>query len=671
MNNYNQYIYVNGSSISAGGGFENYEYRRDVRDLYNLKNIIIPKYQFECTYGYSILNHLNHNNKLSRKLINEAKSGSGVRRLIRTSYDWINNNLDKLHKTIFIFEIQSGIRMDIFLKDSNEYIIGNGIITENGDVPLHLVREWYVQDNDSMRELNDRYSKKFEEFQKNFWSIDEEHKNEIRELELFISFCNELHLNYYISLNHPYNIKDSILSKIPSNRLINNILGGFDIWSYCRENNLLILNEIENDDNHLGVNGVKIISEKIYNHIMNDYNTIKILSIDTNTQDNNLYPLKFSFLNYNFTKKNENSFYENDYDALILDNIPFRGVKNDFEKWIVPYNKFIGKVKKILIYLSNEAYMPDEKEFIDTQIPKYFKINSSNLFVFDTTLWNNKNYSYNKPGLSLILKNYEEPLSEFNPNWNPFGSNRDKKLSFFVNKINVYRFIGIDKLLYTYSNKNSLDLDCYYSMASPNWPSDNQDYDHIYHTKISNNVLYKIKSNEDFLSQIIPTNLEKLPSDEYSNFIKSHLNNKFHKLKYLYSKSLFSLVFETQSSIKFNELEDSYQPEFWQISEKTIIPILCGNLPFIILDYNFYNVMEQNGFDFSYLTDIFDIDYKNNSFKQNINDIDKFLHKIKNSNLDDLKSKSIIYSHKNFYLMYKLIFVENNFSFLNNLKKNG
>ena len=47
----------------------------------------------------------NHLGKLlNSQPINLAKCGSGMRRLVRTSYDWINNNLDKLKDTTFIFE---------------------------------------------------------------------------------------------------------------------------------------------------------------------------------------------------------------------------------------------------------------------------------------------------------------------------------------------------------------------------------------------------------------------------------------------------------------------------------------------------------------------------------------------------------------------------------------
>ena len=84
-----KYLVTNGSSVTKGGGFENYQYRQDVRDFYKSKGVEVP-IQDECTYTYHLGKLLNS------QPINLAKCGSGIRRLVRTSYDWINNNLNKL-----------------------------------------------------------------------------------------------------------------------------------------------------------------------------------------------------------------------------------------------------------------------------------------------------------------------------------------------------------------------------------------------------------------------------------------------------------------------------------------------------------------------------------------------------------------------------------------------
>ena len=97
-----KYLVTNGSSVTKGGGFENYQYRQDVRNFYKSKGVEVP-IQDECTYTYHLGKLLNS------QPINLAKCGSGIRRLVRTSYDWINNNLNKLKDTTFIFELQEGI----------------------------------------------------------------------------------------------------------------------------------------------------------------------------------------------------------------------------------------------------------------------------------------------------------------------------------------------------------------------------------------------------------------------------------------------------------------------------------------------------------------------------------------------------------------------------------
>ena len=261
-----KYLYANGSSISAGGGFEVYSNRKDVRDSYSKNGIELPKTQNECSYPYEIAK------KLGLQLVNDSKCGAGIHRLVRTSYNFIETHKSILNDTFFIFETQSGIRLDIFLKEYNDYLIVNGWVDEDNNIRnLYLVKEWYAQSEKEVSLLNEQYGNKLSEFYENFWNVDIEFKTELRELDMFISYCNELKLDYLISLCFPLQREDRLISKIQNKKLINSYLNNNDIWSYCMENKMLISDEVDNSDNHLGLSGTKFISDTLVNVISSNF----------------------------------------------------------------------------------------------------------------------------------------------------------------------------------------------------------------------------------------------------------------------------------------------------------------------------------------------------------------------------------------------------------------
>jgi hypothetical protein len=164
MNLYKKkYLYINGSSISSGGGFEEYEYRKDVRYAYLEKGIELPKTQIECTYGFHISEHFN------LKLINEAKSGSGIDRLIRSTLDWILNNKDKIDNTIFIFEIQSGIRLDWYVNEWKDYGVLNAHLSSDGTYPFTLVKDWFKDNQTEQIKWNEKYKSHIDGYFNNFF----------------------------------------------------------------------------------------------------------------------------------------------------------------------------------------------------------------------------------------------------------------------------------------------------------------------------------------------------------------------------------------------------------------------------------------------------------------------------------------------------------------------
>ena len=80
---------------------------------------------------------------------------------------------------------------------------------------------------------------------------------------------------------------------------------------------------VNNNCLHIGNNDQ--LKLKICNHILNDTKHIKILSINTNAQDNNIYPLKFSFIDYTFIKKMCGIFY---YENRLTRHIDMKKLKS-------------------------------------------------------------------------------------------------------------------------------------------------------------------------------------------------------------------------------------------------------------------------------------------------------------------------------------------------------
>jgi len=251
-----EFLYVNGTSITQGGGFEEYKYRTDVRDSYKLKNIKLPNSQAECSYPFSISKQLN------LELINDAKSGSGAKRTLRTTYDWINKNHHILGKTIFLIEFQSGIRIDFYIEEYKKYFVLNAHLNKDGKIDWTVVSDWYVQSNNSIVKLNNKYKDRVENYLYNFWNIDEYLKNDIMYANLLLSYMNSLNLTYFFS--------DGLgTSDIFLKNKINHIFDQTDIWQYGRNNKLLIKDEVNNEDNHLGYYGNQIIANNISSYIKN------------------------------------------------------------------------------------------------------------------------------------------------------------------------------------------------------------------------------------------------------------------------------------------------------------------------------------------------------------------------------------------------------------------
>lgn len=638
---YKKYLYVNGSSVSAGGGFESYTVRKDIRDEYHAIGMNVPETQIECSYSQMI------SKELDLKLINDSKSGSGVDRLVRKTLQFILDNSDKINETIFIFEIQMGLRLDWYVKDWNKYGVLNASYVpsqKNGNIyPFTLVQEWHHDDVNKQNEWNQKYDRDINGYLNNFFSHDIHFQRESDKILMFISFLNQLNLDYLVSF--PKFLPDShqkiISNIIPTEKNLNNLFLDMDIWEFCRKFQLLIRQEISHSDNHIGYQGNKKISRIISNYIKNNYRyKIPIYKIYTD----NLVTLNQIFQNTDIIIKPESKLEKT--SCVLLNLLDSNDFHNDYDI-ILNYKNKINNVdlsqNKFLILYFHEKMNQIIFEKKIENLTTILGINKNQIILLDSSIEKKNNIEI---PLELKLKQYN--MFFFNTftekTNNILTDTRSKKFTFLIAKPNAERVYVFDKLVYYYNNnetlrtENNIGINFSYSTKS-------------YHDKIN----FYIKGNELMSLQlpwILDKNLNVHSVDKINIPIHEH-----------YQNSIFSIITETSSEYEpenFSQdflVDETIHFSNLQISEKSLLPILNGNLPFIVHDGLIYKKLEEIGFDFSYLKELFDIDYKNNSYKQNGDSVQLFVNFIKDKSIDELneiRKNNIKYIENNFKVLINI-----------------
>lgn len=123
------YLYTNGCSWTAGGGLEKYttaysKYKNKGISWDNQRDINWPKL---LSKNFNI------------NLIDESESGGGMERVIRMTYEYILEDINRAKDTLFIIEIPSAEnRIDLYSTKYDSYLICNcGWYNVNGEVKLN------------------------------------------------------------------------------------------------------------------------------------------------------------------------------------------------------------------------------------------------------------------------------------------------------------------------------------------------------------------------------------------------------------------------------------------------------------------------------------------------------------------------------------------------------
>lgn len=620
MDLYNKkYLYVNGSSISAAGGFEEYKYRTDIRTAYLDKGIELPKTQIECSYGYHI------SKELGLELINDSKSGSGIDRLIRTTFDWIIQNSNKVHETIFVLEPQSGIRLDWYVKEWDDYGVLNAHLNEHGKYPFTLVKDWFQDDQMEQQEWNDKYQQSIDSYFDNFFDLDNHFTSEYKRLLWFLSYLNQCKIDYLISIppmGIDENYSKEIYKHIPKKSNLENIFGhNTGLWEYSRQNNLLISDEVDHTDNHLGYYGNIEIAKKIIEFVK----TPNIIKIFHPTKDSNFYHqshLFFKNSSYKFISSDLN-----ECDFISLENMDKVSIDEDFHDSIKLYSKHKNDInftsKNFLLFYLHEIHQPDIFEKKLDIITKELNISKSQVFLIDASLLNDRNP--NEVPLEFKLKQFSH-INNFSGDLFDF---KNKKMTYLNHNLPITRFYVLDKVIFEYGDIHKLKTDNNVSVIRIN---DVIDTENVQNTLTKRMGFYhdvEFYKNLDF-----PWKVDNFTFHDMEIFYKENQN--------LHSSSCFSLVCETENEpyIQLIYQSENFKMEFdrkmMQITEKTILSLASGSLVFLIVDKFHYLELEKIGFDFGYLKDIFGIDYKSNSIYENYLDLKKFINVIRDSSIEEL-----------------------------------
>jgi len=161
-----KYLVVNGCSFSV-----------NPHEAYHVQNTFASKkdyydYVFPKRYSTVLADKLNFEE------VNISTSGSSNDRIFRTTYDWIQENKEKVKDTLFVIGLTDSLRKDLWSNFKQEYIISSEIWQD---------LEYIARDCDTTSDKVNQW-REFEVM--NLVNSDEIEKNIIRQCDLFNSYVN-------------------------------------------------------------------------------------------------------------------------------------------------------------------------------------------------------------------------------------------------------------------------------------------------------------------------------------------------------------------------------------------------------------------------------------------------------------------------------------------------
>lgn len=259
-----EFFYVNGSSHCEGGGLEEPNIRGlGAHKLYKKLYNVTWKNREEVNFGYRLSKLINV------KCINEAKSGAGVQRIVRMTYDFIEKNWKKKHNFFIILDKPDSGRCDVFFNKTNDYYIVN---SNNKDGEYNLAGATRDYFNNKILQEDLKYKNDFVNWHTNHFNFEANFKNDEYALAGLYSFC-KLHNIKIFLMQKNWLFFQEIFDKDDIIKFSNNDEKD-DIHSYCVRNKLTITDELKGEltdyeDLHPGYYGHIEYANQLYKFLKN------------------------------------------------------------------------------------------------------------------------------------------------------------------------------------------------------------------------------------------------------------------------------------------------------------------------------------------------------------------------------------------------------------------
>ena len=253
-----KFFYVNGSSFTEGGGLEEQEIKI---------NSVIPMYEKKYGITWKYRNKVNFGKRLEEIIgincINEAKSGSGVDRLVRTTYDFIFKNWKHKDEFFIILEKPDASRSDVFYTKTNKYYVVNSTYKKNSkklefeNATREYFNKKYITDVEDL--------KIFENWFKNHYNFQKKILQDDRAFIGLYSFCKLHSIKIFVMQKTDCLFIDCFENADIINFENKKTIDSIDNW--CYKNKMTIRDEIGHNDNHPGYFGHIEYAKKLANFL--------------------------------------------------------------------------------------------------------------------------------------------------------------------------------------------------------------------------------------------------------------------------------------------------------------------------------------------------------------------------------------------------------------------
>lgn len=196
-----KHLYCNGCSTMAGGGLE--VIKTDLLKYYKDTYGVEWKSERDIMWPKLVADYFD------MEIHDYSKSGAGVERFIRETYEFINDNQTILNETIFFIECPViWNKVDIWSNDDDDYLICNTDLDcdDRGKMlnklkNIHLCKDYFYQTKEEIAELEKRIKPELKAAMFKTWNPKQYTQKIMQNLVGLLSFMKMKKLEFYILPN--------------------------------------------------------------------------------------------------------------------------------------------------------------------------------------------------------------------------------------------------------------------------------------------------------------------------------------------------------------------------------------------------------------------------------------------------------------------------------------